>query len=123
MLAGKPTENFRPRRKAALIGITVCVVLLAFCVTAIMMNVRGNRGTTSGQDLSEAFSPRAIPPEEFFLPDEPDFLPEMILERERRKSWTTEDAQPFWTDPLDEGTLDYTELMSKGIDGLMERVP
>ncbi|MDR2071417.1 MAG: hypothetical protein LBP81_08395 [Treponema sp.] len=122
-LAGKSTKFFQTRPKAALIYLAVCAALLILCVTAIMMSVWGNTRTGSGQDLSEAFSPRAVPPEEFFLPDEPDFLPETIPERERRESWTTDDVQPFWQNPLDEGTLVYTELMSKGIDDLMERVP
>ncbi|MDR0759621.1 MAG: hypothetical protein LBF74_05855 [Treponema sp.] len=87
------------------------------------MSIRGNAGTESSQELSAAFSPRNVPPEEFFLPDEPDFLPETILERERRESWTEEDARPFWRDPLDDGTFDYTELMSRVIDDLMERAP
>jgi hypothetical protein len=57
------------------------------------------------------------------LPGEPDFLPETLPERERRESWTAEDAQPFWIDPLDEGASEYTDLMSSVIDDLMERIP
>jgi hypothetical protein len=73
--------------------------------------------------LSEAFSPLPVPPDEFFLPGEPDFLPETLPERERRTFWTTEDARPFWTDPLDEGVTAYTDLMGTVIDDLMERTP
>jgi hypothetical protein len=123
-LIGKSRDFLQTRRKSVLICLTACAALLVLCVIAIVVNVRGNNsGTKSEMGLVEAFSPRPIPPEEFFLPAEPDFLPETIPERERRESWTTEDALPFWTNPLDAGALDYTELMSKGVDDLMERVP
>jgi hypothetical protein len=121
--AGKLKEFFRTRRTFVLICFTVCAVLLCLCVTAVIVSVRRDTGTEGGQDLGEAFSPLAVPPEEFFLPGEPDFLPDTLLERERRESWTVEDARPFWIDPLGEGVSDYTDLMSAVIDDLMERTP
>ena len=120
--AGKSKELFRTRRKVALICFA-CAALLVLCVTAIIMSGRRDDETGSERELSVAFSPRDVPPEEFFLPDEPDFLPETLPERERREFWTEKDARPFWQDPLDEGTFDYTELMSTVIDDLMERAP
>jgi hypothetical protein len=123
VLAGKAKEFLRTRRKPVLICLAVCAALLVLCVTAALVSVREDAGAADGQDLSEAFSPRPVPPEEFFLPEEPDFLPETLLERERRKSWTEEDARPFWINPLDEGAAEYTDLMSTVIDDLMERVP
>jgi hypothetical protein len=119
---GKSMAFFRDRRKFILI-YGACMVFLILCAVAIMMSLQGKAGGESDQELSAAFSPRDVPPEEFFLPDEPDFLPETIPERERREFWTEEDARPFWKDPLDEGTFDYTELMSTVIDDLMERAP
>jgi hypothetical protein len=113
----------RARRKTVLICLAVCAVLLALGVTAILTGLRKDIAAESGQVLREAFDPHPVPPEDFFLPGEPDFLPETIPERERRKSWTVEDALPFWTDPLDEGTAEYTDLMSSVIDDLMERIP
>jgi hypothetical protein len=125
-LAGKGGEFFRTRHKPALICFTACAILLILGITAILASVQVNaRNTETGnvRDLSTAFSPRPVPPEEFFLPDEPDFLPETLPEREKRESWTAEDAEPFWTDPLDEGAGEYVDLMSTGIDDLMEKVP
>jgi hypothetical protein len=125
-LAGKVAEFFRTRSKPVLICFIACVILLIFGITAILVSVQANArntGTGDVRDLSEVFSPRSVPPEEFFLPDEPDYLPETLPEREKRKSWTVEDAAPFWTDPLDEGAGAYPDLMSTAIDDLMERVP
>jgi hypothetical protein len=122
-LAGKSRELFRTQPKLILICLVACAAFLILCVTLVMVSVRGDAGTGNGQDMSGTFSPRPVPPEEFFLPDEPDFLPETLPEREKREFWTEEDALPFWTDPLDEGTAEYTDLMSTVIDDLMERVP
>jgi hypothetical protein len=121
--AGKLKEFFRTRRTFALICVTVCAALLCLCVAAVIVSVRQDTGTEGEQDLGEAFSPLAVPPVEFFLPGEPDFLPETLPERERRESWAAEDARPFWIDPLGEGASEYTDLMSAVVDDLMERIP
>jgi hypothetical protein len=64
-----------------------------------------------------------IPPEELFLPDEPDFLPPVILERERRDAWTADDAEPYWYNPLEQGEEEWREWVEQVIDDLLERVP
>jgi hypothetical protein len=69
------------------------------------------------------FNPAPIPPEDLFLPEEPDFLPPVILERERRGAWTAEDAEPFWYNPLEDGEEGWRDLVEKVIDDLLERVP
>lgn len=61
--------------------------------------------------------------EELFMADEPDFLPPVLLERERRDAWTIEDVRPYWTDPLEEGAAVYQDMMSGVVDRIMERVP
>jgi hypothetical protein len=124
--AEKGAEFFRTRRKRALACLALGVLLVTLCIIVILVSTTGNaRNAAAGdtQTLDEIFSPRTIPPEEFFLPEEPDFLPETLPEREKRESWTAEDAEPFWTDPVDEGAGVYVDLMSTGIDDLMERVP
>jgi hypothetical protein len=64
-----------------------------------------------------------IPPEELFLPGEPDFIPGVILERERRASWTAEDAAPYWQDPLKNGEEQWRQRVENSIDELLEQVP
>jgi hypothetical protein len=72
---------------------------------------------------AEVFKAAPIPPEDLFLPEEPDFLPPVILERERREVWTEEDAEPFWYRPLEDGEEVWREQVEKVIDDLLERVP
>ncbi|MDR3019946.1 MAG: hypothetical protein LBU66_03470 [Treponema sp.] len=65
----------------------------------------------------------AIPAEELFLPDEPDFLPNVMLGRDRRTSWTEEDAELYWQDPLRSGEEQWRKKIEAAIDEFLERVP
>ena len=84
---------------------------------------RGRAMETTAAEASPEHSGAVIPVEELFLPEEPDFLPKRLLERESRAAWTREDAEPFWTDPLTEGREPYEGLVRRVVDGIMERVP
>jgi hypothetical protein len=64
-----------------------------------------------------------IPPEELFLPDEPDFLPGVIPERERRSLWTAEDAEPYWYNPLERGKEEWRNRIRTVLDEFLEHVP
>jgi hypothetical protein len=90
---------------------------------AIASLMNRNRGGASGGELGALFQPLAIPPEELFLPGEPDFLPELLLERPPRDSWTLEDVRPFWTDPLEGGDGPWRDRVESVIDELLESVP
>ncbi|MDR1948514.1 MAG: hypothetical protein LBQ38_03910 [Spirochaetaceae bacterium] len=118
-------ELLRTRRKILFISLgALALLLLAALLTAVLLLGRGSRGASRlGEGISEAFAPRPIPAEELFLPEEPDFLPGVILERERREAWTAEDAEPFWTDPLEAGPELYLDRIRGMIDEMMERVP
>jgi len=66
---------------------------------------------------------RRIPAEDLFLPDEPDFVPGVILEREKRTEWTAGDAMPWWQDPLKDGEQEWRDQIEKTVDEIMETVP
>jgi hypothetical protein len=63
-----------------------------------------------------------IPAEELFLPDEPDYLPGVLLERDRRSGWTYQDAEEYWQDPLMFGEEQWREKIEAAIDELLENV-
>ena len=65
----------------------------------------------------------AIPGDEIFLPDEPDFIPGVLLERERRQMWTEEDAALYWQDPLKYGEEYWWENIESAVEEVLERVP
>ncbi|MCL2179637.1 MAG: hypothetical protein FWB83_00770 [Treponema sp.] len=64
-----------------------------------------------------------ISPDEIFIPDEPDYLPGVLLERNRRSVWTEEDASVFWQDPLVNGEEPWREKIEAVIDEFLERIP
>jgi hypothetical protein len=118
-------ERLGVRRKWVFISLGALALLLviAFSVPALLTRRSSRSAPHPGSDISEAFKPGLIPPEELFLPEEPDFLPGVIPERERREVWTAEDAEPFWTDPLEAGPKAYLDRIGGTIDEMMERVP
>jgi hypothetical protein len=93
------------------------LILLVVVTTSIL-----NKVSEKTSESPAMFSAERIPMEEFFLSDEPDFLPPVLLYREQREQWTAEDAAPFWTDPstLDD---DWRNKVENYVDKLLESVP
>ncbi|GHV95215.1 hypothetical protein AGMMS50293_15350 [Spirochaetia bacterium] len=99
-------------------GGGAALVLLVFAAASLLMQ------KSAGEAAPAAVSPQVvIPPEELFLPEEPDFVPGVMLERERRTAWTAEDAAPYWQDPLKNGEEQWRQRVELAIDELLERVP
>jgi hypothetical protein len=117
-------ELLQTRRKLILLGLGGLLLFFLLCLIAVL--VVTNRGSGGGSDnsreLNEVFRPRDIPPEDLFLPEEPDFLPGVLPERERREFWTPGDARPFWTDPA-ENYGPWRDRVETMVDEYLERVP
>jgi hypothetical protein len=131
LLPGEVRQKL-PWLEGKLIFIPMALVVLVFLTAflAVLSGGSASRGPVSDRTALDrpsvgagTFNPVPIPPEDLFLPEEPDFLPPVILERERREVWTAEDAEPFWYDPLEEGEEGWRDLVEKLVDDLLERVP
>lgn len=117
--------SLRDRKRLVFIGLgAVLALLLCFLlVMALAMNGTADAGFRAAEG-EYGFPPRTpIPPEELFLPAEPGFLPGVMLERERRQTWTAEDAEPYWQDPLKGGEEPWRNRVEAAVDELLERVP
>jgi hypothetical protein len=101
-------------------GVAVALVLALF---VLLLAALATGKPAVEEPAARAFRLTPIPPEDLFLPEEPDFLPPVILERERRESWTADDAEPYWYNPLKQGEEAWREQVEKVIDDLLERVP
>jgi len=109
------------RRFVPVAAISALVVVLLFFLAGLLLSRK-----TDGRevlDMTNTSSVPQIPPEELFLPEEPDFVPGVLLERDRRSSWTEEDASVYWRDPLRDGEEQWREEIETVIDEFMERVP
>jgi hypothetical protein len=108
------------RQRLAFIGFgAFLAALLLFLVILLTVSRDGS--------VREAAAPetpvRIIPPEDIFLPEEPDFIPSFIPGRERREFWTGEDAAAWWQDPLRGGEEEWRNRIESVVDGILERVP
>jgi len=109
------------RRIVLTLAIGVPVILILFITGASLMS-KDKPVKPAALPASSAMS-RRIPAEDLFLPDEPDFVPGVILEREKRTQWTAEDALPWWQDPLKDGEQEWRDQIEKTVDEIMESVP
>ena len=99
-------------------GVFAVILILSAALSS------GSFKIEKSQQVPERASIRiAIPPGEIFFPDEPDFLPGVMLGRERRTSWTELDASEYWQDPLREGEEPWREMIETAINELLERIP
>jgi hypothetical protein len=123
-LIGRVKEKFNagPKLKKIIIAVLIGVVVVIASVMLILMRDTQPAPTRDSDAVAELFR-MELPPEEFFLGDEPDFLPRLIPERERRDAWNADDARPYWTNPGDEGVKVYEDTMSAVVDEIMERLP
>jgi hypothetical protein len=103
------------------LGLALAGAALALLILLVVLFGAGRPAAEQPEAAAVKFAP--IPPEDLFLPEEPDFLPPIILERERRDSWTADDAEPYWYNPLEQGEEEWRERVEQVIDDLLERIP
>jgi len=126
-LKDKLLEKVPPEKRNWVVmgALGFCFVLLL--VVASMLLFGGSDKRKDPNAISD--SPRhygdsaIIPHDELFLPDEPDFIPGVILEREQRTTWTADDVAPWWHDPLENGEEPWRSRIEKVVDDILESVP
>jgi len=115
------------RRRPVIAAAAAAIVVLLFVFAGTYVAGRGDSDAAPAAPPPFAGNVPAarnlIPPEELFLPEEPDFVPGVILGRERRAEWTADDAEPWWQNPLAEGEEQWRSRIEGMIDEIMESVP
>ena len=109
--------NLGPQKKRLVILASGCTVVFFAIILIISLSAK-SRSIDSGNFGSISSN---IPHGELFYPDEPDFVPHFLLEREPRQSWTLEDIRPYWSRP--ENPDFWRGEIYSAIDLLMEGVP
>jgi hypothetical protein len=125
-LIQEATAFFQARRRLALLGLggaALVLVLGIVAVTFIRGHARVVRDRAVAGKLTESFKPLPIAPEDIFLPEEPDALPDFIPARPRRGAWTAADATEYWTDPLAGKEALWRDRFRAGVEDLLEAVP
>ena len=109
------------RRIILTVAIGVPIILLLFIIGASLL-AEDKSVKPEALPVSSVIT-RRIPAEDLFLPDEPDFVPSVILERGKRTQWSADDAMPWWQDPLKDGEQEWRDQIEKTVDEIMESVP
>jgi hypothetical protein len=122
---GRLGELIRSNLKiAACAGGAVFIILVLLVILSIRSRPAKQKISPDPQaELGFSIEAPAISPEDFFLPHEPNFVPDVLLEREPREGWTEEDARPFWTDPMEGNEAAWRRRIEEGVDGILERAP
>jgi hypothetical protein len=111
------------RRTVLVLAIGVPVILILFITGASLMSKDKHAKQPKAPPPVSGVITRRIPAEDLFFPDEPDFVPGVILEREKRAQWTADNAMPWWQDPLKDGEQEWRDQIEKTVDEIMESVP
>jgi hypothetical protein len=109
------------RRTVLTMVVAVPVVLLLVTIGVLLMSKEPTAKPATPSASGVVI--RRIPAEELFIPEEPDFVPGVILEREKRMQWSVDDATPWWQDPLKDGEQEWRDQIEKTVDEIMESVP
>jgi hypothetical protein len=115
-------KNLTDERKRQIVYICTAV-FTTILVLSVLLSFKKPEKKERLEDQNSINFQIPISPDEIFLPEEPDFVPGVILDRERRTVWTEQDALEYWQDPLREGEEQWRENIETEIDKYLERVP
>ncbi|MDR2509173.1 MAG: hypothetical protein LBC77_00855 [Spirochaetaceae bacterium] len=109
-------------KKEVRVALVCFFAIIVITVTATIIAGTAINNQTQKKTPVE-FAVEKIPDTELFFPAEPDFLPEILLEQPRKKSWTEEDAASFWIDPLESDADVFVKKIDELTSAILERVP
>jgi hypothetical protein len=98
--------------------LIITVPLVIAVISKIILAEDSKKNT-----MNNVFSFDPIAPGDFFIAEEPDFLPQVMLEQERKEAWSTEDAAEFWMPPSEFSREFWRNKVSDSIDRLLEPLP
>jgi len=121
----QPVQNWLQKltavQKRRFILVCTAVFSLILSLSVIVPLAGKNKKIPEEHESIPIISP--IPAGELFIPDEPDFIPGVLYERDRRLVWSEEDAAEHWQDPLRQGEERWRNQIEETIEELLERVP
>jgi len=106
------------KKKPLLIGLGALAVLFLILIIAAGISNSRKRRKASPDIVAGDLT---IASEELFIPAEPDFVPEFIFDREKRRLWSLEDIRPYWKIP--DSSDRWREEIKSSVDKLMEGIP
>jgi hypothetical protein len=120
--AQRTMTGLAPAKLVRFIVIPLATLLLIFLGVLVVQSVARTKNEAEGTGF-DSLAAAKIKESDLFLPPEPDFLPLVLLQQERKESWSAEDADRFWTDPSSFGAGVWESRMREYVDSLLESVP
>lgn len=113
------------RARKTVFMVVICSAALAAAVPlAVILAAKISSAMQNRKPAPEyVFRPDTIDPKDLFIPEEPVFLPPVLLEQEQKKVWQAGDAAKFWTDPDEFPREFWRERITDSIDRLLETLP
>jgi len=106
-----------PERRQIIFFGLCSLLVVSIVIAAIIIALNPRQPSPAAANIP----PGGIPPEELFIPDEPDFIPDFLLDREPRHFWSVDDIRPFWRSPGNPAI--WQDMIHSAVDELMESVP
>ena len=119
-LAQKLLEKIPGKKRRAVLFLIILSLILLLFIMILLLKTSDNRDQG---ETGAAVQWQLIPIDDFFLPQEPDFIPGVLLEREQRTNWTEDDARVYWQDPLQYGEEIWRGRVDTVIDQFLEHIP
>ena len=114
-------EKLSGTRERLILVCSLAALLIIILISIVMIN--NSRNSIRAESPALESNHNIIPPEELFLPEEPDFIPGILLDRGQRTSWTEDDAKIYWQDPLVYGEEPWRDQIEKSVNEIMEGIP
>jgi len=112
-----------PDEKKQRIVLVFTAGIVVVLVLSVVLSLRSPDKEEPPAEAARLDSRIVIPLDDIFLPDEPDFIPGVLLGRDKRSAWTEQDAEEYWLDPLRYGEEQWREKIEMAVDDFLERVP
>lgn len=103
---------------AVVSAVFVCFLLVLFVSVIAFRN-----GEKRRLEEAERLKAKSIPPEEFFLPEEPLQVPGIQLSRESSSQWTEEEVSRWYVLPSEEDLDGLRSIGENAVENLLEAVP
>ncbi|MCL2008786.1 MAG: hypothetical protein FWG77_11960 [Treponema sp.] len=121
--SSSPLSKILGNKMLMLIGLGGVAGLLL--ILMIIIAVSGPRDITIEETAYYSPLGFTINPDDLFLPSEPVFVPDFVLEQEPRSFWSLEDIRSFWRAPaeIEGGNQIWRSQIRGAVDTLLEGVP
>jgi hypothetical protein len=104
--------------------LIICFAALTLAVPPVtIFTLKAVSNIQNRKNTAVVFRADQVAEKDLFIPDEPDFLPPVMLEQTQKQVWTSADVSEFWTGAREFSADFWRSGISASIDRLLEPLP